>query len=202
MSLTPPAVTDWVMDSGASNHMTPDAGNISLFRPPHFTCPSSIVVGNGSTLPVTATGDAVLPGTFRLNNVLVAPNIIKNLIPVRQFTTDNNCSVEFDPFGLSVKDLHSRNEIIRCNSSGPLYSLIQPTPSSSSCALIAAAPATVWHRRLGHRGHERSSNYLVFLLFHVLVTLVVINYVMLVNLVAIFSYHLATLHLVLSRISI
>jgi len=39
MSLTPPAVTDWVMDSGASNHMTPDAGNISLFRPPHFTCP-------------------------------------------------------------------------------------------------------------------------------------------------------------------
>ena len=30
MSLTPPAVTDWVMDSGASNHMTP-AGNIFLF---------------------------------------------------------------------------------------------------------------------------------------------------------------------------
>ena len=154
MSLTPPAVTDWVMDSGASNHMTPDAGNISPFRPPHFTCPSSIVVGNGSTLPVTATGDAVLPGTFRLNNVLVAPNIIKNLISVRQFTTYNNCSVEFDPFDLSVKDLHSRNEIIRCNSSGPLYSLMPPAASSSSCALIAAAPAAVWHRRLGHPGHE------------------------------------------------
>jgi len=57
---------------------------------------------------VTATGDAVLPGTFRLNNVLVAPNIIKNLISVRQLTTDKNCFVEFDPFGLSVKDLHSR----------------------------------------------------------------------------------------------
>jgi len=103
---------------------------------------------------VTATGDAVLPGTFRLNNVLVAPNIIKNLISVRQLTTDKNCFVEFDPFGLSVKDLHSRNEIIRCNSSGPLYSLMPPAASSSSCALIAAAPAAVWHRRLGHPGHE------------------------------------------------
>ena len=103
---------------------------------------------------MTATGDAVLPGTFRLNNVLVAPNIIKNLISVRQFTTDNNCSVEFDPFGLHVKDLHSRNEIIKCNSSGPLYSLMLPAASSSSCALIAAAAAAIWHRRLGHPGHE------------------------------------------------
>jgi hypothetical protein len=158
MSLTPPAVTDWVMDSSASNHMMRDAGNISLFRPPHFTCPSSIVVGNGSTLPVTATGDAVLPRIFRLNNVLVAPNIIKNLISVRQFTTDNNCSVEFDPFGLSVKDLHSRNEIIRCNSFGPLYSVIPPATSSSSCALIAAAPAAVWHHALSLQAKANANN--------------------------------------------
>jgi hypothetical protein len=158
MSFTPPAVTDWVMDSSASNHMMCDASNISLFRPPHFTCPSSIVVGNGSTLPVTATGDAVLPRIFRLNNVLVAPNIIKNLISVRQFMTDNNCSVEFDPFGLSVKDLHSRNEIIRCNSFGPLYSVIPPATSSSSCALIAAAPAAVWHHALSLQAKANANN--------------------------------------------
>jgi hypothetical protein len=33
-----------------------------------------------------------------LNDVLVSPNIIKNLISIRRFTTDNNCSIEFDPF--------------------------------------------------------------------------------------------------------
>jgi hypothetical protein len=54
---------------------------------------------------------------------LVSPQIIKNLISVRQFTTDNNCSVEFDPAGCSVKDLNSRNVIVRCNNSGPLYPL-------------------------------------------------------------------------------
>ena len=140
------------MNSGASSHMTPDSGNISLFRPP---CSSSIVVGNGSTLPVTASGQSVLPGPFFLNDILVAPAIIKNLISVRQFTIDNNCSVEFDPFGLSVKDLNSRSVIARCNSPGPLYTFA--APPLVSCALVAAAPSITWHRRLGHPGHEALS---------------------------------------------
>ena len=41
------------------------------------------------TLPVVGTGYSTLPGPFRLNNVLLAPDIIKNLLSVRQFTTDN-----------------------------------------------------------------------------------------------------------------
>ena len=136
--------------------MTPDTGNISLFRPPCSPYPSSIIVGNGSTLPVTACGHTVLPGPLYLNNVLVAPDIIKNLLSVRRFTTDNHCSIEFDPFGLSVKDLRSRNVIIRCNSSGPLYTLQFPASPTSPCA-FAAAPTDVWHRRLGHPGLEALS---------------------------------------------
>jgi hypothetical protein len=31
MTLSPPSAMDWVMDSGASRHMTPDSGNNSLF---------------------------------------------------------------------------------------------------------------------------------------------------------------------------
>jgi hypothetical protein len=105
MALTPPAVTDWATDSGASNHTTSDAGNLTSVRPTISTDPSSIVVGNGSALPVTSVGDSALLGPFYLNNVLVTPNIIQNLLSVRRFTTDNWCSMEFDPFGLYVKDL-------------------------------------------------------------------------------------------------
>jgi len=77
---------------------------------------------------------------LHLNNVLVAPHIIKNLISVRQFTIDNCCSVEFDPFGLSVKDLRSRNVIARCNSAGPLYHLHFPeSPSSTFVATAVLA---------------------------------------------------------------
>jgi hypothetical protein len=62
--------------------------------------------------------------------------------------------MEFDPFGLSVKDLSTRNMIARCDSSGPLYTMCLPscsTPSSSVDApTTLVASASTWHRRLGH----------------------------------------------------
>jgi hypothetical protein len=105
MTLTPPTIIDWVADSGASNHTTSDAGTLTSIRPPTFTDPSSIIVGNGSALPVTSVGDSALPGPFYLKHVLVTPDIFQNLIYVHHFTIDNWCSMEFDPFGLSMKNL-------------------------------------------------------------------------------------------------
>jgi hypothetical protein len=156
MTLTSPtSVSDWVANSGASYHTTPDAGILSSTSPAHPSLPSSIIVGNGSALPVTSVGDAVLPGPFRLTNVLVGPHIIQNILFVRQFTTDNSCSMEFDPFGLSVKDRATRTLLARCDSPGPLYTLCLPAPTTSTSAphvLVAAASSATWHRRLGHPG--------------------------------------------------
>ena len=117
------------------------------------------MVGNGSCLPITSVGTA--SGPFRLPNVLVAPNIVHNLLSIRQFTTDNSCSVDFDPSGLTVKDLASRRPLLRCDSTEPLYTLRFPTsaapppaPSSLLSTAFATTPSTTWHRRLGHPGHN------------------------------------------------
>jgi hypothetical protein len=80
-------------------------------------------VGNGATLPVIGTGYSTLPSPCHQNNILLAPDIVKNLLSVRQFTIDNLVSIEFDPLGISVKDLRTQNVLLRCNSSGPLYTL-------------------------------------------------------------------------------
>jgi len=163
MGRTPPVSTEWIADSGASFHTTPHAGILSSVRPPHPSCPSSIMVGDGSCLPVTAVGSA--PGTFLLPNVLVAPQMVHNLLSIRQFTADNSCSIEFDSSGLTVKDSASRRPLLRCDSTGPLYTLRLPSsaaPLSSSSspwpswsAAFAATPSsTTWHRRLGHPGRD------------------------------------------------
>jgi hypothetical protein len=154
MTLTPLVVTDWVVDSGASNHTTSDASNLTFVRPPTSTDPSSIVVSNGSALPVTSVGDSALSNPFYLNHVLITPDIIQNLLSVRHFTTDNWCSMEFDPFGLSVKDISTQNVITMCNSLGPLYMMRLPThpaPSSlASAPSVLVASASTWRRHLGH----------------------------------------------------
>jgi hypothetical protein len=95
------------MDSGASSHMTSDDG-ILLSR--HLPSHPSITVGNGASLLVTHCGSSALrtdSSTFHLNNVLVVPSLIHNLLSVRQFTLDNSCSIEFDAFGFSVKDIRT-----------------------------------------------------------------------------------------------
>jgi hypothetical protein len=128
MAVHPPptSVQDWVTDSGVTHHTTPSVGNISTLHPLASSNPSSIVVGNGSSLPITSVGDSVLHGPFYLNNILLAPDMVQSLLSVRCFTTDNWCSMEFDPFGLFVKDLTTKNVIVRSNSTNPLYTMRLP----------------------------------------------------------------------------
>jgi hypothetical protein len=169
MALHPPptSIQDWVANSGAMHHTTLSVGNISTLCPLASSNHSSIIVGNGSSLPITS-GDLVLPGPFYLNNVLLAPNMVQSLLSVRHFTTDNWCSMEFDPFSLSVKDLTTKNMIVRSNSIGLLYTMCIPgslTLSSSVVAALTVVPhaltvvaPTTWHCRLDHAGPDTLSS--------------------------------------------
>jgi hypothetical protein len=149
-----------VADSSVMHHTTPSVDNISTLHPLASSNLSSIIVGNGSFLPITSIGDSILPGPFYLNNILLASDMVQNLPSVHRFTIDNWCSMEFDPFSLSVKDLTTKNMIIRSNSTGLLYTMRLPgslTHSSIVVATLNVVPhaltvvaLTTWHRRLGH----------------------------------------------------
>jgi hypothetical protein len=113
---------DWVMDSGASSHVTGSSGTLTSSHSSFEPNSQHIIVGNGSSLPIVDTGRAELTSRpFYLNNILVSPHIVKNLISTRKFSRDNFVSVEFDPFGFSVKDLATRRLLMRSNSLGDLY---------------------------------------------------------------------------------
>jgi hypothetical protein len=145
MSLTLSPTGEWYMDTGADIHMMSDLGNLST-PPPSPSNPPSIIVGDGSLLPATSTGHIsffALDHPLYLRRVLVSPDIIKNLISVCQFTTDNQVSVEFDPYGLSVKDLRACSVIVKCNSTERLYPLWLLASSSSHALLTGATPSTL-----------------------------------------------------------
>jgi hypothetical protein len=156
---SPTPMTDWVADSGATNHTTPHPGHIFSPKPPSLVHPSSIVVGNGFVLSVTLVGDSVLPRPFYLNDVLLAPDLIQCLISVHRFTTDNSYSMEFDLFGLSVKDLSTMRVLAKYDSTGPLYTLplptsATPTPCAVPYAMATVASSATWHHCLVHPGPD------------------------------------------------
>ena len=143
------------MDTGATSHMTADQGIFSSY----FNSSNNnhhIVVGNGNLIPITGHGSITLPPPhppLTLSNMLHAPKLIKNLISVRKFTTDNSVSVEFDPFGFFVNDLKTWTKIMRCDSIGdlyPIFSTHRAIPSSPSA--FTTLTTDVWHNRLGHPG--------------------------------------------------
>ncbi|MDV3201087.1 MAG: hypothetical protein Q8877_02680 [Sweet potato little leaf phytoplasma] len=77
--------------------MTNDAGILCNVRPYHGT--KFVAVGNGDALPITHTGDGLLPlliGTsLPLSDVLVVPQLQKNLSSISQHTTEYPCIVNF-----------------------------------------------------------------------------------------------------------
>lgn len=97
------------MDTGATAHLHNDSGILKSFSNKCNNSRLSVLVGDESRIPVTKVGHSTLGfnscRTLYLKNVLITPQIIKNLIFVRQFTRDNKCSIEFDKFGFFCKGL-------------------------------------------------------------------------------------------------
>lgn len=85
-----------IMDIGAIDHVHSNEDILKSISNNHGT--SFIYVGNRPKMPINMTGHTTLLvknqfHTLHLNNVLIIPNIIKNLISIRKFTCDKNISL-------------------------------------------------------------------------------------------------------------
>ena len=104
------------MGSGASNHVTIDAHNLTTKT--NYKGKDKFVVGNGSKLLISHIGSSVIAShnlqkPLYLNNILHVPSITKNLLSISQFTHDNNVIIEFYSNCCLVKDKNSKAILIR-----------------------------------------------------------------------------------------
>ena len=96
--------TSWILDSGATHHMTSDATHLVDLTPIH----SSVRTADGTSLPVTQCGRLV-PTTHQsvaLPTVHHVPGLALNLISVSQLT-DHGLTVTFTFSACVVQDHHS-----------------------------------------------------------------------------------------------
>ncbi|GKE51743.1 ribonuclease H-like domain-containing protein, partial [Tanacetum coccineum] len=139
------------MDTGSSSHLNNYVTSLSIVL--NSCMYSSVSVGDDHSIPVTNTGHSILPTPskyLRLNNILITPYIVKNLISVCQFVRDNDCTIEFDSFGFSVKDFMTRWVLLRYDSIGDLYLVTALSPISHAFLVSQY----MWHQRLGHPGSD------------------------------------------------
>nr|GEW41999.1 ribonuclease H-like domain-containing protein [Tanacetum cinerariifolium] len=146
-----PTTGAWNRDTGASSYLNNSINSLStVFNSCLYL---SISVGDGHSIPVTNKGPSILPTISRplhLNNVLITLHIVKKVIYVRQFVSDNNCTIEFNSFGFSVKEFLTCRMLLRCDSTRDLNSVT--APSLIMHAFLVSQHT--WHQRLGHPGSD------------------------------------------------
>lgn len=121
-------------------------------------------MANGIKVPIESSGSLSFTTPNRplaLKSVLVTQSLIKNLISVRRFSKDNSCSVEFDPFGFTLKDLRSQKRILHSDSTGDLYPLLpSPNKATSQPQSFLTTSSNVWHRCLAHCNNQTLNSLL------------------------------------------
>jgi gag-polypeptide of LTR copia-type len=116
--------SEWVLDSGATNHVTHDLNNLSAFF--NYDGNDSLQIDNGATLPILHIGSSTLSfssHSISLTNILHVPNFSKNLLSVSQLLSDNpHLTIEFSNFFCSLKDQITKATILHIPCNNGLFS--------------------------------------------------------------------------------
>ena len=138
--------SEWVIDSGAIDHMT---GNSSLFSTfPSQPSPSTVTLADGSHSCVLGSGTIVPTPSIPLTSVLSLPNFSFNLMSVSKLTRARKCYISFFPDFCLFQDLMTKQIIGRGRESGGLYILDPTVPRPIAYSGVTTPFET--HCRLGH----------------------------------------------------
>ena len=152
--------TDWIIDSGASCHMSYDERLFNEIT--ELDEPQEITVGDGFKVKATGVGTLDLymklpngkTNHCRLSDVLYVPKLSYNLFSVSR-TTKRGKRIEFEDSICKVLD-KDRNLIAIGMKRGNIYHLncVQQSKGTNEAVLCKAEDTkeAVWHRRYGHLG--------------------------------------------------
>ena len=164
-SSTVSAPSAWVLDSGASFHVTSDQSQLVACKP--VPDGASVQTADGTYCHITHQG-SLCNNHFSVPNVSFVPQLSMNLLSVGQIT-DQNCFVGFDDSSCFIQDRRSGKVIgtgHRRKGASSLYVLntlrlpssVPSTAHVSSAASSSASSFAKWHHRLGHLSGSRLSS--------------------------------------------
>ncbi|CAH9138233.1 unnamed protein product, partial [Cuscuta epithymum] len=152
-------VCTWIVDTGASDHMTFDSSIFSITK--NLEKPIKVGLPDGSIKSVIMIGDVNLTDEIILKDVLFLPGFQHNLLSVGKLLDDTGYSVIFDKHNCVLQDPISKKATQLGGRRNGVYEICFGRNSSkmslnnySSChtALVASNKADVhlFHARLGH----------------------------------------------------
>ena len=158
-------LSPWIIDSGASDHMTGDEKFFSTYNPCYKNL--TVRIADGSLSKVAGTGSVRVSKNITLDSVLLVPKLNCNLLSISKLTRDLNCVTKFGLNLCEFQVLDSRKTIGNAKMCSGLYLLeVNDPPQGSthhSDCSVSSSPISLsvsqsnndsavmlWHYRLGH----------------------------------------------------
>ena len=136
----------WVIDYGATYHMTGNSSLFSTFQ--SQPSPSIVTLEDGSQSCVLGSGTIVPTSSNPLTSVLSLPNFSFNLMFVSKLTRELKCYISFFPNFCLFQDLMTKQIIGGGRESRGLYILDPAISKPIACSRVTTPFET--HCRLGH----------------------------------------------------
>ena len=147
-------VSSWIIDSGASDHMTGCAQLFSSYIPNHGH--TKVRIADGSLSPIAGIGTIKINSTLILKSVLHVPKLSCNLLSVSKISKDCNCRVVFSHIGCEFQELNSGKRIGSAREREGLYYFDGDNDENKQVHTVSWEPSSrqnqvmLWHFRLGH----------------------------------------------------
>ncbi|OMO64840.1 Integrase, catalytic core [Corchorus capsularis] len=143
----------WVIDSGATDHITNNGELLAEIEKAIGGSP--VTIPNGDKIPVKSVGKVKLPNGMKIDHVLNIPDFKCNLISVGRLTNDLNCALIFISDFCVIQDLPSRRLIGVGRLRDGLYYLEPVHNGGVLMSVNKGKDSSVWHRMLGHASNEK-----------------------------------------------
>jgi len=143
-------MTNWIIDSGASRHLT---ANRSLLEDYIDILPTAITIGNGQEITAIGQGNITIPttsGSIPLSRALHVPDIGRNLISVANIV-DQGFRVEFTRTTCAVSKGNTVQGIGKREGNIYYFSGLQEVALAELSDTSDTTSLEIWHRRIGHR---------------------------------------------------
>ena len=137
----------WLVDSGCTNHMTPDS---SSFQEPDQSYKAKVKIENGEFVEVKGKGVVAVKtptGTNYISDVLFGPEICQSLLSVSQLLK-KNYSLHFQNMTCTIVD-HAGYELMAVKMRDKSFP-IKWTETDLHAYTTVLDESVLWHKRFGH----------------------------------------------------
>ena len=178
---TPPSTSassslSWIVDSGATSHMTPNPHWFISYDPSPGT--TKVRTASSDLLTVAGIGLVSLSPSITLSRVLHVPPLACHLLSLSHLVRNLGHDLTFSPNTCFYRDKVSGKMTTLAEEHQGLY-LVRPSPSAFVAAGMSSSASheRLWllHRRLGH------PSFVFYFLVYFMVILLTVWYVMLVD---------------------